>query len=56
MTPLLDVLLERGGAAGLQAEGGYHERALHGAWLRPWLERGSNTHGGRGPLGALEPS
>ena len=55
--PLLEVLLERGGAAGLRADGPYQERALHRAWLRTWLGEGlASRHGGRGPLIGIEPS
>lgn len=49
--PLLEVLLERGGATGLRADGRYQERALHRAWLRTWVGEGkASRHGGRGPL------
>jgi alanine dehydrogenase len=55
--PLLEVLLERGGAVGLRADGPYQERALHRAWLRAWLGEGqASRHGGRGPLVGVEPS
>ncbi len=49
--PLLEVLLERGGATGLRADGRYQERALQRARLQTWLGQGrSARHGGRGPL------
>ncbi len=52
LAPLLEVLIERGGAPGLHADGAYHERALYGAWLRPWVAANAvGAHGGRGPLG-----
>ncbi len=55
--PLLEVLLERGGATGLRADGPYQERALHRAWLPVWLGEGlASRHGGRGSLVAIEPS
>jgi alanine dehydrogenase len=52
VAPLLEVLIERGGATGLCGDGAYHERALHGAWLRAWVEANTvGAHGGRGSLG-----
>lgn len=53
LAPLLEVLLERGAAPGLRADGPSQERALHRAWLPTWLgEGGTSRHGGRGPHGS----
>jgi alanine dehydrogenase len=57
LAPLLEVLIERGGASGLRADGPYQERALHRAWLPAWLGEGRVArHSGRGPLVGIEPS
>ena len=57
LTPLLHTLLDRGGAEGLREDGSYHERALCRATLRRFLDRRAAVgHGGRGPIGAFEPS
>jgi alanine dehydrogenase len=37
LAPLLQILIERGGAAGLRGTGSFHERALHRAGLRAWI-------------------
>jgi alanine dehydrogenase len=49
--PLLEALLERGGAPALRADGGYLERALSRGRLRTWQEHHSVVrHGGRPSL------
>jgi alanine dehydrogenase len=39
LEPLLQTLIERGGAAGLRSTGPFHERALYRASLRAWIQR-----------------
>ena len=36
LAPLLETLVERGGAAGIREDGDYHERALSRGSLRCW--------------------
>jgi alanine dehydrogenase len=36
LAPLLETLVERGGAAGIRGDGDYHERALSRGSLRCW--------------------
>lgn len=40
LAPLLQTLVRRGGAGGLRADGGYHERALWRGNLRSWTRAG----------------
>jgi alanine dehydrogenase len=57
LAPLLEVLIERGGAARLRSDGSYLERALWRGSLRTWLQAdGSPVEEGRGGLGAREAS
>lgn len=57
LTPLLHLLLERGGAEGLRDDSSYHERALCRATLRRFLDRRTYAgHGGKERLGAFESS
>lgn len=41
LAPLLETLLDRGGAAGLRADGPFHERALERASLQRWVGVGT---------------
>lgn len=57
LTPLLHLLLDRGGAAGLRDDGSYHERALCRATLRRFFDRRAYSgEGGGGPPGTFAAS
>jgi alanine dehydrogenase len=57
LLPLLQTLMQAGGASGLHTKGSYLERALHRAWLRTWLSDGQvGWHGPRGALSGMESS
>jgi hypothetical protein len=38
LAPLLQTLVERGGAAGLRSDGSFYERALYRGSLRAWAQ------------------